>query len=411
MRKKKLVLILMPILLLLFVSVSANAAFLLTRIHTENLQATEQSIANVSDLLSQSTSKVNTLKQQLSDTKDQNTNLLNNQNTLLNALNVTDLDAAEAKINDMSAQISALKDMGITNVDQITSLKKQLADLKTSLSLGDDFDPTTNLVDSVNNKISEQVAAKIAEQAQTLEQQIRDQYADIFADAGNTADWLKTGPVLNKVTNPYYIASGGTTRTVDSNYSLVLKKIDNHYFFSIYSYNPNTEWIWAGSAWIQVKTIQGVSGKIFLNAYRDGYLTPLFGTLDFKTLNSVSMKDYMMVYASLTMQTEKAFLPGLPAAINTGSLTNIESSDSVQYGDIYEPKNNNRRPTVTWVPDATNSLTGTFQLTVDGYDFTSDHLKHVYQYVPHPDITDSIYSGGVTNRTINDGSNIWKEIK
>lgn len=400
MQRKKIVLILVPMLLL--ISMSANAAFLLTRIHTENLQATEQSIANVSDLLSRSTTQIKTLKQQLSDTKDQNTNLLNNQKTLFTALNVTDLDAAEAKINDMSAQISALKDMGITNVDQITSLKKQLADLKTSLSLGDDFDPTTNLVDSVNNKIAEQI--------QALEGQIgtlQDRYADNFADAGNTADWLKTGPVLNKVTNPYYIASGGTTRTGDNNYHLVLKKIDNYYFFSIYNYDLASQWIWAGNSWVQVKTTQDASsGKVFLNAYRDGYWTPFQDSLDIKTVNSGSTKDYIMVYASSTKKTEKAFLPGIPTAIDRNALAkSTDTNVSIQYGYI------NNAITVTWVPDATNSLTGTFQLTVDGYDFTSDHLKHVYQYVPHPNTTDSIYSGGATNRTINDVSNVWKEIK
>lgn len=402
MRKKTIVLILLPMLLLI-VSVSANAAFLLTRAHTENLQATEQSIANVSDLLSRSTTQIKTLKQQLSDTKNDNTNLLNNQNTLFTALNVTDLNAAETKIKNMSAQIAALQDMDITNVDQITSLKKQLADLKTSLSLGDDFDPTTNLVDSVNNKISEQVAAKIAEQTQTLEQQIRDQYADIFADAGNTVDWIQNGPVLNKVTNPYYIASGGTTRTSYDDYTLGLKKIGNYYIFSIF--NSRSQWLWFGYSWVQVQTVQDASGNIILNVYQDGYWQPLQKILNSKVLNNVSTKDYNVVYASSSQKTEKAFLPGLPSTGDRSQLSSSNSQNSNYYGWV-----STGGLSIAWVPDATNSLTGTFQVTLARYVSTDDQ-QHVYQYVPHPNTSDSIYSGGVANRTINNGSNIWKEIK
>lgn len=399
MRKKQIVLILLPILLLI-ISVSANAAFLLTRAHTEDLQATEQSIANVSNLLSQSTTKVNTLKQQLSDTKDQNTNLLKSQNTLFTALNVTDLNAAETKIKDMSAQMAALKDMGITNVDQITSLKNQLADLKTSLSLGDDFDPTTNLVDSVNDKIAEQI--------QALEGQIgtlQDRYADNFSDAGNTADWLKTGPVLNKVTDPMYIATAqvNTWSNPAYGYTLGLKKIGSYYVFSIF--NGNSQWIWSGNSWVQGQTIQNSTGNVFLNVYRDGYWQPFQNIVEQRTLNNVSTKDYIMVYASSSKKTEKTFLPGLPATVNRNQLTSqISTSVGNYYGWV------SGGLSVTWVPDATNSLTGTFQVTVAGY-VSTDGQQHVYQYVPHPNTSDSIYSGGVADRTINDGSNIWKEIK
>lgn len=410
MRKKKIVLILLPMLLLI-ISVSANAAFLLTRAHTESLRATDQSIANVSDLLTQSTVKIKTLKQQLSDTKDQNTNLLNNQNTLFAALNVTGLDAAEAKINDMSKQIAALKDMGITNVDQITGLKEQLAELKTSLSLGDDFDPTTNLVDSVNNTIDEQVAAKIAEQTQALETKVEtlqtlvDRYADIFADAGTTADWIANGPVLNKVTDPMYIATAqvNTWSNPAGGYTLGLKKIGAYYVFSIF--NGNSQWIWSGASWVQGQTIQNAAGDVFLNAYRDGYWQPFQNSLATKTLNNVSTKDYIMVYASSSKKTEKAFLPGLPATVNRSQLA---SQTSTSVGNYYGWVSGG--VSVTWVPDATNSVTGTFQITVAGY-VSTDGQQHVYQYVPHPNTTDSIYSGGATNRTINDVSNVWKEIK
>ncbi len=94
-----------------------------------------------------------------------------------------------------------------------------------------------------------------------------------------------------------------------------------------------------------------------------------------------------------------------PINCDRSQLSSSNSQNSNYYGWV-----STGGLSIAWVPDATNSLTGTFQVTLARYVSTDDQ-QHVYQYVPHPNTSDSIYSGGVANRTINNGSNIWKEIK